>query len=291
MPGPLAPLSEQKYRTASFSYPLNLGLDAGMKHYVLFNVNESNNTNIKTNNLPGASFVDPGDIPRINDSGRSNFGNNRQSITRVSTAIALYMPPDISTTYETSWAQEDLGILGDATNALDTGNGSGILQALVSAGIRNAADEIGSHTDLNIIGVANNFYRAAYNPHAEVLFNGVKFRSFQFSFQMIPRSQIEAQVIDNIVKSFAFYSAAEINQTGGKFFLYPSEFDITFYMGNEENKYINKISTCALTQFSINYTGAGTWAAMVDGAPRQTNISLSFTELEIMHKGRISLGY
>jgi hypothetical protein len=285
---PLSPLTKTHYSTLSFSYPADLGLDIGSNHYVVFFINESENTNLRS--FTSTNGRDIGDTPTINLQ-PNQFSNTSQKISRVSTAIALYMPPEINTTYGANWESADLGT---TANLLQDWNNNSLANAFKDFGSA-AMKEIGAiadaRSDLAISKTASHTLRAAYNPHAEVLFNGIPFRSFEFSFQMVPRSQDEAKVINNIIKAFAFHSAAEVNETGGRFLLYPSEFDIKFYSNGVENTYINRISTCALVSVSVNYTGSRAWSSMPDGAPMQTNLSLKFMELEIMHKARILQGF
>ena len=50
------------------------------------------------------------------------------------------------------------------------------------------------------------------NPNTELLFNGVKLRSFNFTFNLAPRSDDEARVIQQIVRTFKLNMAPN---TGG----------------------------------------------------------------------------
>jgi hypothetical protein len=45
-------------------------------------------------------------------------------------------------------------------------------------------------------------------------------------------------------------------------------------------KGVNRIKTCALVGFSMNYTADGTWAAYDDGQPVSVIANMSFKELE-----------
>ena len=53
-----------------------------------------------------------------------------------------------------------------------------------------------------------------------------------------------------------------------------------------------KISTCALTQVRVNYSGGlEQWATYEDGMPISVSLTLAFTELEMMHKALREEGY
>ena len=57
------------------------------------------------------------------------------------------------------------------------------------------------------------------------------------------------------------------------------------YRGNE-NKHLNKISTCVLTKLDVNY-GSDRYVSYDDGAPQTTKISMGFTEMEIITRDKI----
>ncbi len=241
--------------------------------------------------------------------------NNSQNTTKTKMAICLYMPPNIVTNYGANWNEEDLGFGGNAAQAVGEGwakmhagdttglfqdlGGSGIVKALFQSLGTNLIQGIDAITSLNLTGVASSNLRVAFNPHQEVLFRGIRFRVFQFDFQFTPRSEDEAILTDNIIQAFKFYAAPEINQgLAGPFFIYPAEFDIQFWSNGKPNDFLNKISTCALTNITVNYTANGmftsfkpTKSPQINGVTVQTNLSLQFMELELMTKERILAGF
>jgi hypothetical protein len=84
----------------------------------------------------------------------------------------------------------------------------------------------------------------------------------------------------------------EYKSEGRYTFIYPSEFDITFFTNDgEENRWVTKIGTCILTDMSVNYTPDGQWVNHRDGAPNAFEVSLSFKELGILTKEDIAEGY
>jgi len=328
---PLGGLEQGSYTYSNFIYPLNLGVEgAGLDHYILFYINETTTTQFP------AKFVGakrPAALPQmqqnaINDSNAS--GNNKtvdsngvikdsqdttnsgaagltgnvsgsslkQPIRRVSTVIALYMPPDYTTKYSAKWGDTNLGPLGAGGNKnfLDSlkafgGNIMGTIAA-------NAGSTLGTQTDLNVADAAGLATRMATNPHAEVIFQNIDFRTFAFSFKFMPQSEDEADNAFNIVQAFKFYAAPEvIVGAGSRFFIYPGEFDIKFIANGAENAALPKISTCALTNIDVTYSAAGQWAAFRANPEKKLahplfiHLNLTFKELEIMSKSRILQGY
>ena len=226
----------------------------------------------------------------------------KQPIRRVSTTIVLPMPNDIKTNYEAHWEAEDLGFAADIVSRAAKGDkGASWKDIFTSGGIsalKVAGVDLNNITGLNLSAALSRQSRLTINNHQEVIFNGIGFRPFTFSFRFTPESEAEALNVDNIIRAFKFYAAPELlTGTAGRFWIYPAEFDIQYYANGQENEFLNKISTCALVDMQVNYTPTGHWAAhrphsVVQGAPSVcTDITLTFKELEIMSKHRILEGY
>jgi hypothetical protein len=77
---------------------------------------------------------------------------------------------------------------------------------------------------------------------------------------------------------------------GGLFYVYPSEFEIVYYYQGKENRFINKISTCVMTDMDVKY-GGEYFSSFKNGAPAEISMTLSFRELELLTKERIVKGY
>lgn len=322
--GPLSVLDENQYNFQNYMYPLDLGAPgAGKDHFMVFHINQtrmsSNNFSVREVNGKAPQAQSTLDTNRANDralngtpqdkatstSGNSGnavvdvFDSIRQPTTRVATSIVLYMPEQIETNYAAQWGAEDLGIAADISNLVA---GKGSWQDVISSSVASLSRELGnaanSLTGLNLKDAVSLNTRLVINNHPEVLFEGIGFRQFQFRFRFTPQTEAEAQNVDNIIRAFKFASAPDVVQgTAGRFWIYPDEFDIQYYSNGQENLFLNKVSTCALVDFQVNYTPLGHFAAFrqhstIQGAPGVcTDISLTFKELEIMTKRRALEGY
>jgi hypothetical protein len=327
---PLAGIDTSQYTYSSFIYPLDLGAPgAGKDHYMVFHINETSTTQYQTTNVNGAAPTGQPTIvanaqqsqangmgsttntPSQNGTSTSGQQGNSasnpssvvayQPIKRVATTIVLYIPQH-QVNYHAEWEAENLGVAADVMEAI---KGSESLKDLFksagASGLKNAGTMLNELTDLNLSAATSAATRIAINPHMEVIFNGIGFRQFQFSFRFTAQSEAEALNIDNIIRAFKFYAAPEILAgAAGRFWIYPAEFDIQFYSNGTENDFLNKISTCALTDMQVNYTSAGQWSAHrpykstpgLAGSPSVcTDIQLTFKELEIITKERILQGY
>lgn len=333
---PLGNLNVNQYSYSNFIYPLDLGVaSAGKDHYMVFHINASSNTQFKTATTAGAT-QGPGTYTTVNGvptftpatstmnqnatadingtstsspnggtASQSVVGNQTRNVQRVATTIILYMPQDISVSYGADWSQKELGVAKDITSLF-----KGSSQGSFEERFKNLAVSTGI-SGLDMTGTwANQFFnldlkdalslgtRMVINNHLEVIFDGIKFRQFNFTFRFTPESEQEAENVDNIIQAFKFYSAPEILQGwAGRFWIYPAEFDIQYYANGKENLFLNKISTCALTNIQVNYTPTGHWAAFrghqnIQGAPSVcTDMALSFIELELITKKRVLEGY
>lgn len=172
--------------------------------------------------------------------------------------------------------EQFLSLLQKAAKAMSLGAASGI------AGLLEQMDLEGAKTNLKLLT------KRAPNPRNEFLFDGVNNRSFNFQWKLIPKSAAEAIKLRFLLEKMKLYMYPELDQsTGGNFYLFPAMFDITFMHGAQENEWLYRTSTCALTNILINYTGAGQWIATnYNGAPVAWEVTMQFTEVEFLHRER-----
>ena len=220
------------------------------------------------------------------------------------TTIDLYMPSSIQTAYQSDWKSSELGISGQILDAFSgLWNSQSIGDATSSVG-KYLADNLGQSTARTLAGVVQGvtamspkdavemYTSTTENPYMEVLFSGVPNRTFSFDFKFVPRNLKEQQIVKKIVHEFAFHRAPEFKSDSNTvYMLYPSEFDIEFIHKDKLNPWLYKMSTCALTNVSVNYSPEGQYASHEDGSPFATTLSLAFTEMEVLTKQRIEEGY
>lgn len=226
----------------------------------------------------------------------SNF---QAKTRRLKTAIALHMPNLMNTRYSVSYdesntALESMG-LGLAAAGIDIGGallkgkggiGSEIMDSL-SAGSGGAAA-----LGLNVPGqgVVQKLTGLAPNPRKEQLFKQVDFRTFQFTYEFFPRNAQESQQVKDIISQFKYHMHPEYKDQMSFLYVYPSEFDIYYYHGTQENLNVNRHTSCVLTEMNVNYAPQGQFTAFDDGTPTQINLVLTFKELATLTKERIEDG-
>lgn len=242
---------------------------------------------------------------------------------RTNLTVALYMPNDITESVNVNYNNSSMsGMMGVGAVAGRVGKHAlgamlenfktssdlfrGITQndfgigSILSRGIAGALSGIGGDLGKGIAAGAG----MAINPFMEIIYDNMDFRKFRFTFKFAPSSPKESKIARGIIRAFKFNSAPELaNDFLNVFFRVPGTFDIKYYTRNsssgafKENPYLNKISTCVCTGVSVNYTGndGNIFVAFENesdpGAPVMIDLSLEFTELELITKQRVLDGF
>lgn len=290
-------LRNNKYEVLSFPEDIDV---YGSQNVMFININV-----VEGSRYNGSRYkVVDGEIPRYQQTSSGSLARKMQGSTRrIDKSIALYIPNNIQTSYGADWKTSDLGMVG---TVIDAATGLGDLTTVAgwkqawnaaktvvpNALVNTLASATQTLTNVNVEDAKNMYMRTISNPYTEVIFNGVQNRTFSFSFKFIPKSQKEQDQIKKIIETLRFHRAPEIKYGNvNNYMLFPSEFDIMFFHKNVENKYIFKISTCGMTNMTINQGGDSHFATHADGSPFFTEMTLEFTELEVLTKKRHEEGF
>ena len=82
----------------------------------------------------------------------------------------------------------------------------------------------------------------------------------------------------------------EFKDANNFLYIYPSEFDISYYQNGEENPNLHRHTSCVLQEMNVNYTPNGTFTTFPNGMPTQINVTLGFRELALLTKDKIKDG-
>jgi hypothetical protein len=214
---------------------------------------------------------------------------------RLLAAIQLHVSQAPSMSYSATWDNTELGALGavGAGFSFDDLLAAGTVDYVTRKMINAAAimpSELGMLGDLG--GAIESSTKKINNPYKEQLFKSMGFRKFQFSYKFAPRNSAEYASVKKIIKLFKYHMHPEKDES--KLFLqYPSEFDIVYKYKGSDNEHISKISTCALSDMGVTYGGSDGFNTVIGtrGAPSEINITLTFTELEVLTNDRIADGF
>ena len=306
------------YNYGAVYYPQETS-QLGDGHYIIFDIMENKKTGYgNTNYKFGGGKTYPKSMGQVGERKRNRskkmselkkFGfdtntartqssgmavSNPTHTTTISDSVILYTP-GVGTKfdYKVGFEGMDTNIAGQLLGLLD---GKDKLAKLMDAGqtflegISKAALEI---VIPGFGGAVDKRRGKSVNPKKEMVFTGVPFRSFSYPFEFAPKNEQEKDDVQKIINILKFHMMPE--KSGPGFLLAPSEFQITYMYKDGPNMYIPKISRCALTDMSIDYSPEGVFTTFKGddkgAAPVLTKMDLSFTEMEIMTKETIAIGH
>lgn len=224
--------------------------------------------------LAASDFVQPNNLYRITD------------------AIALHVDGPPTVKYSMNYANKDLGtLMGVLSGAVFEGQSvaGGTADTLAGIGAMTAKlpGALGGTDVASALSAASGM---ALNPFKETVFESVDFRSFSFKYKFMPKNKRESESVYNIVQLFKEHMHPEISDENRLFFVYPSEFQITYYYETGPNSYFHKFRPCALESMDVTF-GGEQFTSFKDGSPSEINLTLTFRELEILTRKMIKEGH
>lgn len=210
---------------------------------------------------------------------------------RISDVIALHLDGPPTVKYGMNYANKELGTLAGVLSGSVFGSQgalSGVKEAITAMGTA-AAKLPGALGTMDVQTALSASSKTSLNPFKEVVFESVDFRAFSFKYKFLPKNAQESQAVYDIIRLFKFHMHPEMS-AGKLFFIYPSEFQITYHFMNGENSYFHKMAPCALESMEVSY-GGEQFTSFDDGSPTEINMTLTFRELEILTKKMIDKGY
>ena len=249
----------------------------------------------------------------------------------VGTTIALYMPPSVQVNYKANYEDSKIGVTAGNMQRFMNAEGIGskfdvlgdIAEEVSARFVRGAIDALMP----GFAGVNEISQGKILSDRMELFFRGVGRRSFQYTFVFVPKSEQEAIDVDAIVHEFKtamlpkyannFEALVDV-EGSDRIFSIPTTFDIKYFMhmgGKEgagiENGFLNKISTCFLTDAQVTYggdkfsahritstnrtrgggSGETTGVDHLGAPPQRTTLALTFNEIELITQEAARVGY
>jgi|MDTB01.3.fsa_nt_gb hypothetical protein len=278
-------------RLSVTQFPPDLGISSEHAHYMMFSTFDINGS-------IGSSASD------------TTFSTTGES-------VALPIPASPSAQYDQGWEAETKGFGKSALTGIvdaarqastqDEGGRGGApttsFRDRFSASVKNQyKDELGN-LDVGDVGelIVGGFTAGRIGQQATgkalfdesfAVYGGPAYRTFAFSFSMMPLSQKDTETIKGIVDFFKINSAPTSLAAGVvRIYELPKAFGITFHNRGKENEYLNKIGKCALTSMNVSYGGEKFNVFDQTDAPVQVDISLSFTELQLQDSASYKAGF
>ena len=265
------------------AFPKDLGISRENTHYMLF----------KTYNIKG-----------------SVGSKSDNSFEELGPSVALPIPGAPAVTYEQGWETDTKGSIKSAIqtgmDALKTGSTNTELsdRAIVTNALGTEYKEatgslggLGGIGNLIVkkvltgnIGVQSEGF--AIFDQSFAVYGGPAYRTFSFTFSLLPLSLDDGNTIREIIQFFKVNSAPKQSAANlARIYELPKAFGITYHNRNKENEFMNRIGKCALTNIGVSY--GGDKFNVFDGTdvPVQIDLSLAFTELQLQDSGSVDKGF
>ena len=235
--------------------------------------------------------------------------------------IALYIPGDaLSTSYKSDYETSAMGSMGAAapamTKAIRENGGLNIdafkdVMGAAAAGLKSEGKKVGllkagAKANVKFEGAKAIMERdqgAVLNPYTVAAYKGPSdLRSHEFTFQMLPQNEAESKVCTKIATAFKesmlpSHRGGDSQTAPSMLFGYPDEFEITFKVNGKalpetSSNPLFKIGRSVLTGCDLDFATENT-PLFFDNTQNPVSISmkLSFMELEVLHRGKISKGF
>ena len=233
-------------------------------------------------------------------------------VKKLEKCIALYMPPNVQANYNVKYVDKEIGSLAiagsDAINAFMNSGGSlrtkieTAMKATGPAGKEALQVFLNKTLDTFAEGsqaLLNLERGTVVTPRMEMMFEGVGRREFSYTFNFMPKSEQESQIVEEIITHFKFYMMPKYsNPTTRREMDIPGFFEIAYMHDGRENSFLNKVKPSFLTSVQVEYGGdryttyERTESRRGFGLPPQkSKLTLNFTELEVLSQESIELGF
>ena len=239
-------------------------------------------------------------------------------LTNIAQTICLYMPDTLTASYSANYEEmsltSDIGPLITTLRAIESsgvdgksiikslrgqGNDKGVnpaaIQALVGF-LGTSGFEIPGVDIANLGTLLQKAQGYALNPQLQMVYRGTSLRSFDLNFTFTPKSKKEADIVNGIINKFRFYSLPSLGLKNGNglqnglFLVPPSVFNLQFFVNGLQSNVLPRYGDCILESIQVNHAPNG-FSVFNDGSMVQTELSLSFKELDILTRDNFQSTY
>ena len=273
-----------------------------------------NEENVRATYTPGSK---PKVVGRQHHQGRlsktASWANKRT--IRTTDSIVLYMPATIQTNTNVVYKGSEMGntlstIATSAGDFYSKAQEIGYVDAAMDQipnwaevaldmAARTAAKGISGILGGDAAGAWDKISNRAQNRYLESLFDSIGFRKFSYTYKFTSKSPEEAIKVREIIQLFKFHMSPELPEDDlGRYFIPPAEWDVFYMFRGDENDFLNKITSCVLTNMDINYANGRFQTfrelnhELLKGAPpTEIEMKLDFMETRIITKKEVAEGY
>jgi len=132
----------------------------------------------------------------------------------------------------------------------------------------------------------------AKNPNKEIAFKDIDERSFTFEYTFMPKTPKETDSVYNIIRTLRYFSHPVLPEGGGTSYTVPAEFEINLFTNGKENPWMPRLRRLVCESVDVTYGNDNHGLiTFEDGAPAYIGMSLSFKEVEPLHRAHIEAGF
>ena len=133
-------------------------------------------------------------------------------------------------------------------------------------------------------------YAKTINPMNVVLFTGMPFRQYSYTWKLSPRNKDESDKIRDLVRYLQWCSVPAYF-AGGVLLDYPHYFQISIH----KDSYLQKFQPAVIERINVNYHGQGAFykrgdSNQSDPAPAEVELQINFKEIVIVTKDNLNSG-
>lgn len=203
--------------------------------------------------------------------------------------ILLPLPAELMETYNITYGQPSLGMMGLAIKDLGSTNPGDVEATAAIVAERMSNPQFINDATLTgaqqVLGVVSQGADAAIsliagnapNPHMRSIFENVPLRLHNFTWKIAPRSPDEGRAIRQIVNTIRHHSLPADNNNSGLRLSFPDELYVDFI--GKHSDFLPKIRKCVVTSVSLNHARNGMPTFFHDGTPTHMELALQVQEV------------
>jgi len=196
--------------------------------------------------------------------------------------VSLPLPANLSADLDPKYAEAS--VAAAVGSVLSAGKNAAATAAATKGGVAGKIAAAGIGAAGAVVSGATAVTGKAINPLNVLLFQGIDFRQYQYTWKLSPRSFEESNEIRKIVRYLQWASSPAV--VGGLFLQYPHYFMISI----AKDGYLHKFQPAVIEKINVNYHSAGGpyykrgEQNQNDPAPAEVELQIAFKEFVIVTK-------
>lgn len=243
--------------------------------------------------LKDATLTSEDDLATVASVKFTIFDRPDSSTSNLHRQIVLYMPEQLENPSNVSWDSTSVGPGGaeyiDNASYVDVQNLWNSLTQRANEFLATGRSKLsgGSEADANTLVSLSS--KKIKNPYLKMVFRGLNFRNFRYTFRFTPHNQSESKVVHEIIQEFRSAALPSNGGSSNSWKLgYPRELQIEYLHQGKTHQWLNKFKRCVITDLNVNYAGQGFYVPMRDGFPAMTELLLTFSEIDLVYREDIN---